>query len=92
MISFVSAHSFLSTSDTAFQSMRSMLISAYKFSKAGKVKQLRFGNGRGRRSERESIGVAIFASSTASNNFKHPDLVMGWGSQMFKRATVQSKS
>ena len=59
-----------------------MLIHAYKFSKAGKVKQLILGNRRGRRSERESIGVVIFTCSTTNN----PDLVMVWGFQSFKHA------
>ena len=45
----------LSTDDTAFQSMRCRLNSAYKFSKPGKVKQLRLGNWRGRKSEGEAL-------------------------------------
>ena len=61
-----------------------MLISAYKLSKAGKVKQLRLGNWRRRRSARESIGIEIFNCSTKSNNFKHLDLIMVWGFPTFK--------
>ena len=36
--------------DNSVKSMRSQLISGYKFSKAGKVKQLRLGNWREQRS------------------------------------------
>ena len=44
-----------STTDTAFQSMRSRLMSVYKFSKPGKVKQLRLGNWREKSSVEDTM-------------------------------------
>ena len=56
--------------DPTFQSMRSLLISAYKFSKAGKVKQLRLGNWREKRGRTDdtysSSTILIVVSRSAS--------------------------
>ena len=59
-------YSFASTySDTTLQSMRSRLISAYKFPKAGKVKQLRFGNWR---EKRGLLGKHVLIDATCSGS------------------------
>ena len=56
------------TNDTAFQSVRSRMISAYKFSKACKVKQLRLGNWREKRYVGKTIMMLHMTSSKKMSN------------------------